>query len=677
MKKTFWGICLGVLFLSGCAKESSLRLAPIFTDHMVLQRQQPIRVWGWAAPQTTLSLRLDTLEAHTQADADGRWMVTLPPLEAGGPYTLEVRAGATSLRIRDVLIGEVWLASGQSNMEMPLLPRDAGWSPKDSVLGATEAIRQANCDQIRLLTVERAVALTPQATFNGTWKVCSSETLPTFSAVAYFFGKTLHDSLSVPIGLILSSWGGTPAEAWVDREHLRELPDFRDLVARLEATEPVLHELEAWRAQLTQREVPPPPDTTFWATLELDDRRYAQTALNDTLTMMLPTRWEDTKLGAFDGVVWFQKTVEVPEGWIGRNLILELGPIDDMDRTYFNGQQVGGYQQLGYWETPRRYRIPAELVKRQNLIAVRVIDTQGGGGLWGQPEQLRLYPEGQPEVALSLAGSWRYLPVAELVGRWLYVFGEGARSYAGRPKLPIALGSNTPTTLFNGMIYPLIPFSIRGVIWYQGESNVGRAGQYERLFPMLIQCWRKHWNLGDFPFYFVQIAPYDYGPQARAQRLREAQLRTMLRVPNTGMVVTTDVGDDRNIHPARKQEVGQRLALWALANTYGREDIVFSGPIYERMTREGNRIRLHFRYAEGGLVLRQPVADAFVVAGADRVFYPAHVRVEGNTLVAWSPQVPNPQAVRYAWSNTPHAVLFNQAGLPASPFRTDDWPEGE
>ncbi len=678
MRNAIWGLALlGVTVVGGCRSNvQQLRLAPIFADHMVLQRQQPIRVWGWATPQTALLIRLDPLEVQAQADANGRWMATLPPLEAGGPYTLEVQAGSNTLILRDVLIGEVWLASGQSNMEMPLVPRVAGWSPNDSVLGATETILQANCASIRLLTVEHTVALTPQETFNNTWQICSSETLPTFSAVAYFFGHRLHEALGVPIGLILSSWGGTPAEAWVDREHLRKLPDFQDLIARLEAAEPILRELEAWRARLEQREVP--SDTTFWSTLELNDALHAHTPLSDTLTMTLPSRWEDTALGAFDGVVWFQKTVEVPENWIGHELILELGPIDDMDRTYFNGQQVGGYQQLGYWETPRRYRIPPELVKRQNLVAVRVIDTQGGGGLWGSPKQLRLYPKNQPEAALSLAGPWRYLPVAELVGRRLYVFGRGALSYAGRPKLPVPLGPSTPSTLFNGMISPLIPFSMRGAIWYQGESNVGRAGQYERLFPTLIQCWREHWDLGEFPFYFVQIAPYDYGPQARSQRLREAQLRTMLSVPYTGMVVTIDVGDERNIHPARKREVGERLARWALANTYGFEGITFSGPIYERMVREGNRIRLYFRYADEGLLLR-PTADrnAFVIAGADRVFYPAHVRIEGSTLVVWNPNVPNPQAVRYGWSNAPRAVLFNRAGLPASPFRTDDWPEGD
>ena len=677
--KGYLFVLLAGLLLVGCTRETRpLRLAPIFSDHAVLQRQQPIRIWGWGTPGATVTVRLDTVTAQTEVDAEGRWQAELPPQEAGGPYTLTVESNGERRVVEDVLIGEVWVASGQSNMEMPLMPRLAGWSPGDSIYGAAEAVRTADYPQMRLLTVERAVALTPQDTFAGTWQVASPQTVATFSAVAYFFGRRLHEALGVPVGIIHSSWGGTPAEAWTGRDHLRELEDFREIVARLEATEPVLHELEAWRSRLQQIAVPAGNDTTFWATLDLNDGRYAENPLPDTLTMSLPTRWEDTEMGAFDGVVWFQRRVQVPEAWLGRDLVLELGPIDDMDRTYFNGQPVGGYERLGYWNTPRRYRVPAALVRRENLIAVRVIDTQGGGGLWGQPEQLRLYPENEPDAALSLAGTWHYWPVAELVGRRLYVFGEGPLSYTGRPKLPVSLGPNTPTTLFNGMIHPLIPYSIRGAIWYQGESNVGRASQYERLFPTLIRCWRTHWALGDFPFYFVQIAPYDYGPNARSQRLREAQLRTMLRVPHTGMVVTTDVGDDHNIHPARKREVGERLALWALANDYGFRDLVYSGPIYERMEREGTRLRLYFRYADGGLVLR-PADDGgeFVIAGPDRVFHPARVRVEGETLVVWSPRVSDPQAVRYGWSNTPHATLFNRAGLPASPFRTDDWPEGD
>jgi len=623
-------------------------------------------------------VRLDTLTAQARVDVDGRWLVELPPQEAGGPYTLVAESNGMRHVVEDVLIGEVWVASGQSNMEMPLMPRLAGWSSSDSVVGATEAVRTADDPQLRLLTVERAVALTPLDTFGGTWQVASSQTVATFSAVAYFFGRRLREALGVPVGLIHSSWGGTPAEAWTGRDHLRELEDFQEILARLEAAEPLLHELEAWRSQLHQMMVPSGQDTTFWATLDLNDASYAENPAPDSLVMGIPARWEDANLGAFDGVVWFWRRVQVPASWLGRTLVLELGPIDDMDRTYFNGQQIGGYEQPGYWNMPRRYRVPAALVQQDNLVAVRVIDTQGGGGLWGEPAQLRLYPEGEPEAAQSLAGSWHYWPVAELVGRRLYVFGEGALSYAGRPKLPVALGPNTPTTLFNGMIHPLLPYSIRGVIWYQGESNVGRATQYEQLFPTLIRCWRAHWQLGDFPFYFVQIAPYDYGPNAHAERLREAQLRTMLTVPRTGMVVTTDVGDDHNIHPARKREVGERLARWALANDYGFRDLVYSGPIYERMEREDGRLRLYFRYAEGGLVLRPADGGGeFVIAGPDRVFHPARVRVEGETLVVWSPRVSDPQAVRYGWSNTPHATLFNRAGLPASPFRTDDWPEGD
>lgn len=305
-------------------------------------------------------------------------MVELPPQEAGGPYTLIVESDGAQRRVEDVLIGEVWLASGQSNMEMPLLPRLAGWSPNDSVEGAAEAVRTANYPQLRLLTVARAVALTPQDTFGGYWQVASPQTVATFSAVAYFFGRRLHEVLGVPVGIILSSWGGTSAEAWADRDHLRAHEAFQETIAQLEAAQPLLHKLEAWRSRLQQMTVPADSDTTFWHRLDLNDSRYAERSLSDTLAMEVPNLWEGTDMGAFDGVVWFQWRVQAPEAWLGHDLVLELGPIDDIDCTYPNGHRVGDDEQLGYWDTPRCYRVAAALVQRDNLIAVRVIDTQGG-----------------------------------------------------------------------------------------------------------------------------------------------------------------------------------------------------------------------------------------------------------------------------------------------------------
>ncbi|MDZ7374368.1 MAG: hypothetical protein ONB23_10415 [candidate division KSB1 bacterium] len=647
-----------------------LRAPSIFGTNMVLQRQVPLRIWGWGTPGRTVTVTLAGQRAKTRVAPDGSWSVTLKPLEAGGPHQAVVTDGLDTLRWENVLVGEVWLCSGQSNMEMPL----AGWPPRDTLLNSAEEIRAAHFPSIRLFKVPRKVAAEPQPDCSGQWVPCEPEAAANFSAAAYFFGRELYRKLNVPIGLVESTWGGTPAEAWTSREALAEFPEFAEILQNFEKLAETTRELQAWLTRFPSIDLGSIDEKRFWAGYEHGDPRLASPETPDStwLALQVPQAWERTSLGEFDGIVWFRKWVELPASWSGTDLTLSLGPIDDMDRVYFNGEKIGGYEQPGYWSVERTFTVPSRLVRAgRNLIAVRVIDLRGGGGIYGRPEQLYLSPTGKPEERISLAGSWQVLPVAEIQGSRLFLY-QDDKSYGERPRLPIAFGSRTPAVLYNGMIHPLVGYGIRGVIWYQGESNVGRAEQYARLFPAMIRDWRSRWGLGNFPFYFVQIAPYNYG-NGLSPFLREAQLLTYRRVENTGIVVTTDISDPSTIHPANKQEVGRRLALWALAKTYGFRDLIPSGPLYREMKLEGSRVRLFFDFVGSALVARGDKLMGFEIAGPDRVFRPAMARIEGLTVVVWHPEVPEPAAVRFGWSDTAQPNLFNSEGLPASPFRTDNW----
>jgi sialate O-acetylesterase len=386
--------------------------------------------------------------------------------------------------------------------------------------------------------------------------------------------------------------------------------------------------------------------------------------------MKLPQYWEQTEIGEFDGAVWYRKNVEISESMLGKALKLTLGPIDDMDRTYLNGVLVGASEETGLWQVNRSYSIPAKIVKAgMNTIAVRVMDIVGGGGIYGKPDQMKLIDLTDSTKFISLAGDWKYLPVAELNEGKLYLFNVKQKEFLARPKAK-SLGPYTPTILYNGMVGPVTPYQIKGAIWYQGESNVGRAEQYAKLMPTMIQNWRKAWNIENFPFYYVQIAPFDYSykDSTNSAELREAQAMTM-KVINTGMAVTLDIGKVNNIHPPFKIQVGDRLAYWALAKNYG-FNIPFSGPMYKSMQIEGSNIRLWFYFTEGGLVAKNGELKEFEIAGKDGKYVPAKAQIVGNEVVVSSPTITEPVSVRYCWHNGSEASLFNGVGLPASLFRT-------
>lgn len=631
------------LVAAGCALLLALRLAAdvapaaLFSDHAVLQQGLPLPVWGTASDGEHVVVELAGQRAETTA-AGGKWRVTLAPLAAGGPHTLTI-TGKNRIVVSDVLIGEVWLCSGQSNMEMRLGPASgvqpvANWQP---------AVAAADLPQMRFFTVPRALSLTPVETTAAKWEVCSPDTAPNASAVAFFFGRALAQARGVPIGLVHSSWGGSAAEAWMSRASLERRPDF---AGDLELQREFLRDPAAGRARVDRQ-------LDDWyrgkdvGTQQAWEKATTPTA--DWRETKVPAQWETAGLPDFDGVAWLRREFELPTDWDGRAAELHLGAIDDDDTTWVNGQRVGATQG---WDKLRVYPIPAGVLKAgRNVVAVRVLDMGAGGGIWGKGVT--------PHIARADGAS------VDLSGAWRVRTTEVAAKLWPVPRV-LTESVNTPGALYNGMIVPLLPYAMRGVIWYQGETNADRSKQYQTLFPALIADWRRLWGVGDFPFLFVQIAPWT----GMNPEIREAQLLTMKRTPNTAMAVTLDVGDAKDIHPPQKQPVGERLALAARALAYG-EQIEFSGPVFESAEFKRDRAVLHFSHVDRGLVAPGGKLAGFTIAGADGVFRAATAKIVGQTVEVSADDVRQPMAVRYAWDEAPTGNLFNRAGLPASPFRTD------
>ena len=629
---------------------ADVRLPALIGDHMVLQQESTVNVWGWADPgekvQVAASWSKQTLA--TQAGEDGVWRVALKTPAAGGPHTLDIR-GNNELRLSDILLGEVWVCGGQSNMEWSLTRCDPLYA---------EERKTMNHPEIRLFDVARKVSATPVNDVVGQWRAATPDTLATFSAVGFFFGRNLNEELGVPIGLISCNWGGTLAEAWTSEKTLRRDSYFDsglDQVAKFAANAGAEDQSKKERQK------------KWWSKLEILDKgshngwSAADFDSSGWRLMDIPNDWTATDLAGHDGIVWLRRTFEASEDVADQVMWLELGPIDDMDTTWVNGVRVGGHEDAGHHTTYRRYKVPAGVVvPGTNTIAVRVLDTGGPGGMTGTADQI------------SICASNKSRPIA-LDGRWDYAAGVEMKKLKAFPRSS-AMHQNMPTALSNGMLNPVTNFTIRGAIWYQGESNRGRPEQYESLFPAMIEDWRARWGQGDFPFYFVQIAPFAYGGDTgAAAHLRDSQRKT-LSVSNTGMAVTMDIGNPRDIHPKNKLDVGKRLALWALAKTYGKELTVWSGPLYKSVSPEGRALRVHFEQAGGGLASRDGKSISHVqVAGADQVFHPAGALIEGATLLVSSSAVSRPVAVRYGWGAADEPNLMNAEGLPASSFRSDDW----
>jgi len=602
---------------------AALRLPGVFTDHAVVQHSRRLAVWGWAEPGRKVVVDFRGASARTVADEAGRFEAAIDAGPPGGPFDLFVRSNGQTQVVRDVLVGEVWLGAGQSNMAMAL----------DRTEGSAADIAGARDPGLRLFTVPRTPASCPVADVSGGWATCTPESAAAFSAVAFHFGKHLREHLGVPIGLICAAWGSTGAEAWTRREDLLSQAELAYLV-----DPPVPHE-----------DPGPAPATAAW----MDEGLEA----NDWGEMVCPQPWEHAGL-YIDGAVWFRKELDIPAALAGRPAELSLGVADDFDRTFFNGQLIGatGLETPDPWYVHRRYRVPGEWVKAgRNVVAVRVFDRWGCGGLTGPKDEMYLGPaEGNDGPRISLAGRWRYKVELALP-----------------PRAPAAVPA---ASLYNGMIHPFVRCPLAGAIWYQGETNMVRAWEYRTLFPAMIRGWRAAWN-EDLPFLFVVLAGWHEPPDEPAEsglaELREAQL-SALRLTRTAAASAVDLGDVQDIHPTRKKEVGIRLARAALATCYGR-NLEFRGPTLRRVSLAAGVAELTFDHADG-LHARGGRPVGFAVAGDDGRYCWAEARIDGPTVTLTSARVPAIRSVRYNWADNPAGNLYNAAGLPMLPFRTDDRP---
>jgi sialate O-acetylesterase len=624
-------------------------LPHFFSDHMVLQRDSKIRVWGWADPQEKIEVTLGAERGEAVAAADRRWETTLPAMAAGGPFLLSVRGNKT-VEFKDVMVGEVWVASGQSNMTFALKG------------AATAAAALANADRpdIRLFTVPGRVATTPQQdTLPATWKVCTAETAKEFSAVAYFFAVRLEESLHVPLGIIESAWPGSAGEEWTTRESLASSPILKPILQRWDnspadvkaaAAEPQAIDLE-----FDDFELLPTPESGK-APLVLSDfeKGLASVSTGGNWTYS----WKDSPQTSF--------TIVSPGRGDNGYAMRVTGRVAELDDAQLTASfrpenataDLSGYAGVRFWVRGNgKFRL------RSLQPTITDWDNYGAATLDATPDwkevtiwfkDLKQDGWGVVEPFTPSALSGLTLEAMPNVG------------YSDRP----------PAGLYQGMIAPLERYRIRGVIWYQGEGNGFRGYQYRSLLPALIRTWHEKWEEGDFPFLIVQLPNYGTSPELGNSlwaEVREAQFLTSQAVSNAGLAVTIDVGDPKNLHPPQKKEVGERLALWALGSTYG-EKIVYSGPLYESMHVEGNQVRIRFRLFGSELAAHGAVLKGFSIAGQDRKFHWADARIDGDTVIVSSAAVSAPVAVRYDWANSPDGNLFSSAGLPASPFRTDDWP---
>jgi len=632
-----------------------VKLPYFFSDNMVLQRQKPIQFWGTAHPKSTFTIEFAGDKKKIETEADGKWRISFPAKEAGGPYQLKIGSDS-SFSFKNILIGDVWLCSGQSNMEWTL----------NRVFNAPYELKNANIPEIRSFTVARVISSDPLSNVsNASWQVSTPENAASFSAVAFFFAKEIYKTQHIPIGIIHTSWGGTAIEPWIGIKSIEQHPDFNSLAAKYigenQGNQKIENSQEAYAKNMQQW-----MDNFQKTDAGFVEKWYLPTySPKNWKTLVAPAYWEDFGLPDFDGIVWLRKEVNIPIQMAGKSLTVNLETLKDIDITYFNGKEVGRTS----WQPGRRiYVIPGNLVKPgKNLIAIRVENPGGLGGFTSRTaSDLRLQ---------ELAESSNPL-IIPLSGDWLFQNSLKVTAYPSKPTDP-SENRRKPSVIYNAMIAPFADLGLKGFLWYQGEANASEAGKYSKLLPLLIEDWRKQFKYPDLTFLITQLSAYGAltpNPvESQWAELREAQ-QSALAVTKTGLAVTYDVGNPYDVHPVYKQQVGQRMAAEARRICYGETNLQTS-PLFKSMQLEGKTIRIKFKHAESGLKARNGNLKGFAIAGADGKYVWASAKVEGKEVVVWNDQISEPKSVRYAWSSSPFesngANLYNVEGFPAAPFRTD------
>lgn len=682
MKKICYNVFLfymiSLFFSCESTHKHPLKLNPLFSNQMVLQQEKNVAIWGEYAPNSSVTVKGSWGEISSgMSDNNGSWEVLIPTPKAGGPFELEITTKTTTKKITDVMIGEVWLASGQSNMEMDF---DYCCNTTDN---SEIELSTANYPEIRMLNITNQISSLPTSNFEGNWEKAIGENITNFSAVGYFFAKKLHKKLNIPVGIIHSSWGGTDIEAWTSRETLNTIDFLKEDMSSYDTLVSKSSKSIEWFSQFESIKLPsdvwylfledPIGKPDKWKKLDFKDDKYISSSYQDYTKwekLILPGSFDNVfETNDFDGAILFEKSFSLKE--VKGDYTLNLGPISDMEFTYINGEKIGS--SLGKKSLANKsYKIPKNLLKTgQNSIIIKVINQ---------------YNEGKVgEISLnnslganeSLNGIWNYKVIAEVYNQFnekeqtwpyysFYLYEDPSINFSKRPQVQ-SYTQNSKSALFNGMINPIIPYNIKGSIWYQGENNVSRFKEYETLFPAMIKDWRKKWN-SDFPFYFVQIAPFE-NYNGLSSSLRNVQRKT-LKVEKTGMVVTLDIGEIDDIHPSNKHDVGYRLAGLALSNDYGKP-IVASGPLYKNFEASGNTLNVTFDFIGSGLTSYDKELSAFEIAGADKKYVAAEAYIKNDKVYIYSSKIQNPKYARYAWKDTSVASLFNREGLPASTFTTE------
>jgi sialate O-acetylesterase len=621
---------------------SQVKLPRLVRDSMIFQRDTKVKIWGWASAKEKIKLSFQNKKYNTAADANGNWMIVLSPMKAGGPYTMNIDA-INHLTINNILIGDVWICSGQSNMvHQMILHREL----------YEDDIAKANYPEIRQFWIPTLTDLQKlhDDLPTGYWKSANPQDVLQFSAVAYFFAKTIYQKYHVPIGLINSSVGGPGIEAWISEEGLKQFPSVLDKIQKNKDTAYINTINRTAFAANANR--PKPTDKGLIGPMPWYDTSYAGKGWHN---ISLPGYWEDQGIKDLDGIVWYRKEIDVPASMTGVDAKVFLGRIVDADFLYVNGKLAGN---TTYQYPQRRYQLPAGLLKPgKNIFVIRVINNSGKGG----------FVADKPYY-ISAGGQ-----KIDLKGEWQYKVGDAFSKQ--NSAAPIAL-EYQPTALFNAMVAPLINYTIKGILWYQGEGNISNASDYEKLLPAMIADWRGRWKQNDVPFIYVQLPNFgevQYLPSESPWAvLREAQLKT-LSVPNTGIAVAIDLGEWNDIHPMNKKDVGIRLALAAEHVAYSEKNIVYSGPIYQSSKTVDNKIIISFNNIGSGLITNDgEELNQFAIAGADKKFVWAKAKIDRDKVIVWSDKIANPMYVRYAWADNPDgANLYNKEGLPASPIRTD------